>query len=69
MNDSGVLWLVTLISYDTNIPENSTRLLEAEAEVEVRVGKDIFFSDICSISATISRITVDTIDPLTPDNV
>ena len=55
--------LVKFRSYDTYIPESSTRL------AELITGIDIFFSDIFSMSATVLRIAdgsvaLDAIDPL-----
>ena len=60
--------LIKLRSYDTYIPESSTRL------VELITGIDIFFSDIFNMSATVLRIAIgsvalDAIDPLIPDRV
>ena len=68
LKDSVGLWLVTLISYDMYIPESNKRL------IEVIIGKDIVFSGINNISATVIRIanrnvTLDARDTLIPDKV
>ena len=60
--------LIKFKSYDTYIPESSTRL------VELITGIDIFFSDIFNTSATVLRIAngsvaLNAIDPLIPDKV
>ena len=60
--------LIKFRSYDTYIPESSTRL------VELITGIDIFFSDIFNISATVLRIAngsvaLNAMDPLIPDKV
>ena len=60
--------LIKFKSYDTYIPESSTRL------VGLITGIDIFFSDTFSISATVLRIAngsvaLNAIDPLIPDKV
>ena len=60
--------LVKFRSYDTYIPESSTRL------AKLITGIDTFFSDIFSMSATVLRIAdgsvaLDAIDPLIPAKV
>ena len=60
--------LIKFKSYDTYIPESSTRL------VELITGIDIYFSDIFNTSATVLRIAngsvaLNAIDPLIPDKV
>ena len=60
--------LIKFRSYDTYIPESSTRL------VELITGIDIYFSDIFNTSATVLRIAngsvaLNAIDPLIPDKV
>ena len=60
--------LIKFKSYDTYIPESSTRL------AELIIGVDIFFSGTFNMSATVLRIAngsvaLDAIDPLIPDKV